>query len=138
MPAARTVAVGVAAVVALGSALAAQRVPTTTCGAALETINWTREKLARPDVSNAALAPVLSYLELSTQSCTTNGDLWYYRYLVERRLGAPSAKVAYSRKKAEDWHSEALARNIDPFAVKPLPAAPAGPVARRWALMVGI
>ncbi|PYR39429.1 MAG: hypothetical protein DMF93_14105 [Acidobacteria bacterium] len=139
MTAARTVAVGVAAVVALGSALAAQRVPMTTCGAALETINWTREKLARPDVSNAALAPVLSYLELSTQSCTTNGDLWYYRYLVERRLGAPSAKVAYSRKKADDWRSAALARNVDPFAPPPpAPAAAAAPIGRKWALVVGI
>jgi uncharacterized caspase-like protein len=125
---------------AVGAAsVAAQRVPMTTCGAALETINWTREKLARPDVSNASLAPVLTYLELSTQSCATNGDLWYYRYLVERRLGAPAAKVAYSRKKAEDWRSTALARNVDPFAPAPQPAAPAqSSIARKWALVVGI
>lgn len=126
------------AIVACGGLIAAQRAPMSTCGAALETINWTREKLARPNLSAAALAPVLSYLELSTQSCTTNGDLWYYRYLVERRLAAAANKLAYSKKKAEDWHSEALAKNVDPFAPLPTPAPPAGPVARKWALVVGI
>jgi uncharacterized caspase-like protein len=136
----RSPAAALVAVAALGGAtIGAQRVPMTTCGAALETINWTREKLAVPDVSNASLAPVLSYLELSTQSCTTNGDLWYYRYLVERRLGAPAAKIAYSRKKAEDWRSAALARDADPSAPPPQAAAPAqGPIARKWALVVGI
>ena len=127
------------AVVIWGGLTAAQRAPMSTCGAALETINWTREKLARPNLSGAALAPILSYLELSTQSCTTNGDLWYYRYLVERRLGAAANKLAYSRKKAEDWHSEALTKNVDPFAPQPPPPPPsAGPVARKWALVVGV
>jgi hypothetical protein len=135
----RSLAAGLIAVVALGVAsIGAQRVPMSTCGAALETINWTREKLARADISNAALAPVLSYLELSTQSCTSNGDLWYYRYLVERRLGSAPNKVAYSRKKAEDWRSAALEKNVDPFAPKPVPSSPVGPVARKWALVVGI
>jgi len=124
--------------VAFGAAAAAQRTPMSTCGATLETINWAREKLARPDVTDAALRPVLSYLELSTQSCSTNGDLWYYRYIVERRLGAPAAKLQYSKKKAEDWHSEALARNIDPFAPAPAPPPPSAAVARKWALVVGI
>ena len=123
---------------ALSAAAAAQRTPMSTCGATLETINWTREKLARPDVTEAALRPILSYLELSTQSCSTNGDLWYYRYIVERRLGAAAPKLAYSKKKAEDWHSEALARNIDPFAPAPVASPSAGPIARKWALVVGI
>src|SRR6476659_2309835 len=120
----RFIGAGVVAIAFGMVSLGAQRVPMSTCGAALETINWTREKLARPGITPAALAPVLSYLELSTQSCTTNGDLWYYRYLVERRLGAPAAKLQYSKKKAEDWHSEALARNIDPFAPAPAPPPP--------------
>jgi Caspase domain len=124
--------------VAFSAAAAAQRTPMSTCGATLETINWTREKLARPDVTEAALRPILSYLELSTQSCSTNGDLWYYRYIVERRLGAAAAKLAYSKKKAEDWHSEALARNIDPFAPAAAPPLPIGAIARKWALVVGI
>ena len=116
----------------------AQRPSISTCGAALDTLNWAREKLARPNPTAAALAPVLSYLELSTQSCPTNGDLWYYRYLVERRLGSPPARLVYSRKKAEDWRSEALTKNVDPFAPVPAPQAPSGPVARKWALVVGI
>jgi uncharacterized caspase-like protein len=89
-------------------------------------------------VSDAALRPILSYLELSTQSCSTNGDLWYYRYLVERRLGAAAQKLAYSKRKAEEWHSDALRRNVDPFA--PVVAEPqtVGTIARKWALVVGI
>jgi uncharacterized caspase-like protein len=129
----------IAGLAILGTAAAAsQRAPMSTCGATLETINWAREKLARPGVSDAVLRPVLSYLELSTQSCSTNGDLWYYRYLVERRLGADAAKVAYAKKKAADWHSDALARNVDPFAAPPATPPPAESIGRKWALLVGI
>jgi len=128
----------VVAVMICGGLTDAQRTSMSTCGAALETVNWTREKLARPNLGAAALAPILSYLELSTQSCATNGDLWYYRYLVERRLGAAANKLAYSKKKAEDWHSDALAKNVDPFAPQPAAPLPAGPVARKWALVIGI
>jgi len=119
-------------------AIGAQRAPLTTCGAALETINWTREKLAKPDVTDAALRPVLSYLELSTQSCSTNGDLWYYRYVVEQRLKAPAARIAYTKRKAEEWHSEALRRNVDPFAAAPAIEPASGTIARKWAVIVGI
>ena len=117
---------------------AGQRGQISSCGGAVETINWTREKLARPGVTAAAMAPILSYLELATQSCATDGDLWYYRYLLERRLDAGANKIAYSRRKAEEWHSEALGKQVDPFAPPPVQPRPPGPVARKWALVVGI
>jgi uncharacterized caspase-like protein len=110
-----------------------------TCGAALETINWARERLARPVVTPADLARILSLLELSTENCSTDGDLWYYRYLLERETKAPGATTSYSLRKANEWRSEALAKNADPFA-RPAPAAtvPRGRPAQKWALVVGV
>jgi uncharacterized caspase-like protein len=110
-----------------------------TCGAALETINWARERLARPAVTPADLARVLSLLELSTENCSTDGDLWYYRYLLERETKAAAATTSYSLRKANEWRSEALAKNADPF----VRAAPATTVSRerpahKWALVVGV
>jgi len=129
------VALGSAAILS-GSAWKAQRSP---CVAAYETINWTREKLARPDVTTTEVARVLAHLELSTQNCATNGDLWYYRSVVERRLDEPANKIAYSLKKAAEWRSEALARlGESPVPLQPTTKAPTGPIAKKWALVVGV
>jgi uncharacterized caspase-like protein len=118
------------------AALESQRSP---CRGAHETINWTREKLARPDISNTELSRVLAHLELSTQNCATNGDLWYYRSVVERRTGAAAEKVSYSLRKASEWRSAALARQSEgpqtPDAAAP---PPAGPIGKKWALVVGV
>ena len=122
--------------------MAAQR-GTGTCRAAAETINWTREKLARPDVTSNDVGAVLAHLELSTQACPTNGDLWYFRSVVERRTGAPEQKIAYSLRKAAEWRSPALAREGDreppPVAEPAAVAPPTSPVAgSKWALVVGV
>ena len=110
-----------------------------TCRAAAETINWAREKLARPDATSAEVGAVLAHLELSTQGCPTNGDLWFYRSVVERRASAPDQKITYSLRKAAEWRSPALARESvrepEPAAVAPS-ASPV--VGSKWALVVGV
>jgi hypothetical protein len=56
------------------------------CRAAAESVNWTRETLADPDVSPARLEQLLATLELRSGSCPTAGDVWYYRSVLERQL----------------------------------------------------
>jgi uncharacterized caspase-like protein len=120
---------------AAGTTSRAQR---SSCVAAAETINWVREKLARQDIPPTDVARVLAHLELSTQNCATNGDLWYYRSVVERRLGEPAAKIAYSLRKAAEWRSDALARYGEAPAAPRTGAPVGGPVAQKWALVVGV
>ncbi len=84
------------------------------------------------------------------------GDAWYYRSLVEQRLGH-DALAKYAMDKARFNGSEALDQGLNPlilatppsrgFAVEeasaktpanPIAPAEAGPVAQKWALVVGI
>lgn len=135
-----TLLVLIVAVVAIplgrsGTAQGGRRGP---CDSAAATVNWVRENLSQPGISEPEQRRVLAHLELSTQSCVTNGDLWYYRYTVESHLKLDAAKFQYSRRKAEEWRSEALARNIDPFAPVQTGLGASGPVENKWALVVGV
>jgi len=129
---------GCAALLVVWAPVAAQRAAGT-CRAAAETINWAREKLARPDATSSEVGAVLAHLELSTQGCPTNGDLWYYRSVVERRAGAPEPKITYSLRKAAEWRSSALASE-SVHQPEPAPVAPSvSPVVgNKWALVVGV
>ena len=87
-------------------------------------------------------------------TCPELGDAWYYRSLVEQRLGhAPLAK--YALDKAHFYGSDALDQNLNPLilstpaargfsmeqASTPAPSSSPvkpGPVQQKWALVVGI
>lgn len=70
--------------------------------------------------------------------CANLGDAWYYRSLLERKLG--NARLAeYSLDKAQKNDSEAWKLRLDPFTLATSPAAkPAGPIREKWAVVVGI
>jgi hypothetical protein len=110
------------------------------CVSELERINWVRERIS-PTAPRERLQDVLSYLQTATRSCPSEGDLWYFRSLLERRLGKAKSDSDYSMKKAGDNASAALAHKLDPF-VESLPpvAQQVVPehVREKWALVVGI
>jgi hypothetical protein len=89
--------------------------------------------------TNAALENALQLLKHANEQCRELGDAWYYRSLVEQKLGNVRA-ADYARKQAEDFESEALKSDANLFVLaSPADApAPAGPPRDKWALVVGV
>jgi uncharacterized caspase-like protein len=129
------------------------------CGAGKDLVVQALERIT-PQSDNGAFEDALQLLKHAVQECSELGDAWYYRGLVEQRLGH-DALAKYAMDKARFNDSEALQEGLNPlvlatpagrgFAVEeaaaktPNPAAPlqekveaAGPVAQKWALVVGI
>ncbi len=127
------------------------------CGAGKDLVVQALERIS-PQSNNDAFEDALQLLKHAVQECSELGDAWYYRGLVEQRLGHDSL-AKYSMDKARFNGSEALEQGLNPlvlatpagrgFAVEEGPAkvpgsaasgsaeAP-GPIAQKWALVVGI
>lgn len=80
----------------------------TDCESATENL---REVRANLPTSND-MEDSLQRLKNITDTCPNFADAWYFRGMVEKRLGKPSD---YSIGKAQKLKSSALANNIDPF-----------------------
>jgi uncharacterized caspase-like protein len=107
------------------------------CGAGKDLIVQALERV--PPGSNAsAMQDGVELLKHAIGECESLGDAWYFRSLLERKMG--NARLAdYSLNKARDNNSEALRQNLDPFTLSTRPnVAPAGAVRDKWALVVGI
>jgi uncharacterized caspase-like protein len=130
------------------------------CGVGKDLVVQALER-AGPGSSPAEFADALQLLKRAVAECATLGDAWYYRSLVEARLGhGPQAKFAAG--KATFVGSEAQNENLQPFvlatppvtrgfevekdasrgAAPPaaIPGAPGkpGPVHDKWALVIGV
>jgi hypothetical protein len=125
------------------------------CGAGKDLVAQALERV-RPTSDNDAFEDSLQLLKHAVATCTELGDAWYYRGLVEQRLG--DARLAqYSLGKAQLFGSEAMQEGLNPFVLatpthtraltaraaqsgEPPPSTPAvaGPVQSKWALIVGI
>jgi Caspase domain len=123
------------------------------CGAGVDLVVQALEKM-RADSTPAQLADANQLLKRASELCSELGDAWYYRSLVERKLGhAPQADFA--ARQAQQFPSDASAEHLNPFVL----AAPllragtrgvTGPGAAtpdasanshppdRWALIIGI
>ena len=109
------------------------------CEAALETVNWVREKLAEPSVTPARLEQLLAVMELRSGSCPTVADLWAYRSVVERALKKPERDVAYSRNKALELGAANLSSLADASAAVTVgDFDPRTPIRDKWAIVVGV
>ena len=123
------------------------------CGAGQDLVVQALERIT-PQSGNDAFEDALELLKHAVAECPELGDAWYYRSLVEKRLGH-TALANYALDKARFNGSEALDQNLDPLilatpasrgfeatdATTPAPAAPPvrpGPVQQKWALIVGI
>jgi Caspase domain len=119
----------------------APRTASAACQAALETVNWAREKLADPQLTSVRLEQLLAVMELRSGSCPTIGDLWAYRSVLERALKRPAQDVAYSLNKARELNAPSLNHLTDLADSTPRVAAefdPRTPVRDKWAIVVGV
>ncbi len=128
------------------------------CGAGRDLVVQALER-AGPTSSTAQFEDALQLLKRASAECAELGDAWYYRSLVEARLGhAPLAKFAAD--KAKLLGSEAMDQNLQPFVLATAPASRgngarvpsatpeaasaaktptvASAVQRKWALVIGI
>ncbi|MGA2569239.1 MAG: caspase family protein [Terracidiphilus sp.] len=122
------------------------------CGAGQDLVVQALEKI-NPQSGNDAFEDALELLKHAVSVCPELGDAWYYRSLVEKRLGHDSL-ANYALGKARFNGSEALDQGLNPLvlstpgprgfetedATTPVASAPVrpGPVQQKWALIVGI
>lgn len=118
------------------------------CGAGKDLVVQALERVqadSRPD----QLADADQLLKRAIELCSDLGEAWYYRSLVEAKLG--HAQLAnYAMSQAQLFPSDAFSERLDPFVLStprarglettPAPGQPkprAGP-AQKWALVIGI
>ncbi len=120
------------------SALESRGVGAESCGAGKDLVVQALEHL-QADSGQDQLSDASRLLKTATETCSELGEAWYYRSLVEQKLGhATSANFAL--EKAKMFPSEAMAENLNPFVLSTPPpqTAPLGKVQGKWALIVGI
>jgi uncharacterized caspase-like protein len=126
------------------------------CGAGKDLVVQALERVT-PQSGNGAFEDALQLLKHAVQECSELGDAWYYRSLVEKRLGH-DAPAKYAMDKARFNGSEAMQQGLNPLVLatpagrgfaaeegtakasgtSAAGAAAPGPVAQKWALVVGI
>jgi uncharacterized caspase-like protein len=123
------------------------------CGAGKDLVVQALERIT-PQSGNTAFEDALQLLKHAVSECSELGDAWYYRSLVEKRLGHESL-AKYAMDKARFNNSEALQQELNPLvlatpASRGLSAIPdsaspnaapnvrAGAVKQKWALVIGI
>jgi uncharacterized caspase-like protein len=121
------------------------------CGAGVDLVVQALEKL-RADSSAGELQDADQLLKRAAELCGELGDAWYYRSLVERKLG--HAQLAdFALRQAQKFPSDASSEQLNPFVLATpdlransravtgpgTPAAgPGNHPPDRWALIIGI
>jgi uncharacterized caspase-like protein len=106
------------------------------CGAGTDLMVQALERV-QPDSPQGQYRDALQLLKHATNECPNLGDAWYYRSLVERKLG--NAQVAeYALNKAKQNGSEAQQQQINPFELSTPAEFTPQPVREKWALVIGI
>ena len=123
------------------------------CGAGRDLVVQALERVT-PQSDNRAFGDALQLLKHAVSVCGELGDAWYYRSLVEQRLGH-DALAKYAMDKARFNGSEALQQGLNPLLLATpagrgiategdatrtpdTPAVTPGPVQQKWALVIGI
>ena len=122
------------------------------CGAGVDLVVQALEKM-RADSTPDELADADQLLKRAAELCAELGDAWYYRSLVERKLGH-AALADFALRQAQKFPSDAGGEQSNPFVLStpvlhagtravtgpatPAAGANAGPPGQRWALIIGI
>lgn len=125
----------------------------TRCGAGKDLVVQALERIS-PQSDRDAFEDALQLLKHAVSECGELGDAWYYRSLVEQKLGHDQL-AHYAMDKASFLGSEALRQGLNPLVLatpssrgiaveanperptQPNPVRP-GPVQQKWALVIGI
>jgi uncharacterized caspase-like protein len=117
------------------------------CGAGIDLVVQALEKM-QANSSNSQLEDANQLLKRAAELCSELGDAWYYRSLVERKLGH-AQQADFALRQSQKFPSDAAAEHINPFVLavprsravagngSPTPATSSGP-AQKWALIIGI
>jgi uncharacterized caspase-like protein len=129
----RSISLVLVAAFLLASSLVAQE----RCGAGTDLMVQALERV-QPTSTPSQLRDAVELLKHATSECISLGDAWYYRGLLERKLG--NTRLAdYSLDKARQNNSEAQQQEFNPFTLSTTRGIkPAGPVHEKWALVIGI
>src|SRR6185437_6870447 len=121
------------------------------CGAGVDLVVQALERMSA-NASSDQLGDADQLLKRATELCGELGDAWYYRSLVERKLGNTRG-ADFAARQAQKFPSDASAEQQNPFVLaSPLGSravtsngggsanagGPSGPPGQRWALIVGI
>lgn len=123
------------------------------CGAGQDLVVQALERVS-PQSDHGAFEDALQLLKHAVSECGELGDAWYYRALVEQKLGH-DALARYAMDKARFLGSEAMQQQLNPLLLatpasrgiaveaETMSSAPAGPmkpgpVQQKWALVIGI
>ena len=118
------------------------------CGAGKDLVVQALERV-QADSGAAQLEDADQLLKRAIELCSDLGDAWYYRSLVEGKLG--HAQLAnYAMRQAQLFPSDASSERLDPFVLSTPRArgletatpgqqpTPSGGPAQKWALVIGI
>src|ERR1039458_10393322 len=116
------------------------------CGAGVDLVVQALEKM-RADSSPSELGDANQLLKRAAELCGELGDAWYYRSLVERKLGH-AALADFAMRQAQKFPSDASGEQANPFVLAtPVltastravtgpaaarPGANSGPPGQRW------
>jgi uncharacterized caspase-like protein len=120
------------------------------CGAGKDLVVQALERV-QADSGPAQLEDANQLLKRAAELCSDLGEAWYYRSLVESKLGHAQI-AAYAMRQAQLFPSDAMAERLTPFvlaaprsrgvgneaAPSEGPSRPAGAPPEKWALIVGI
>lgn len=99
-------------VVAVCSPVAAS-IQSDDCSIAAENLRRELNNIRNTSASDLDLQDVLQRLKQITDTCPNLADAWYFRGMVEKKLGQ---SPEYSLGKARQFKSEAFRANVDPFS----------------------
>ncbi|HEV2575684.1 MAG TPA: caspase family protein [Acidobacteriaceae bacterium] len=118
------------------------------CGAGKDLVVQALERV-QADSGADQLEDADQLLKRAIELCSDLGEAWYYRSLVEAKLG--HAQIAsYAMRQAQLFPSDALSQRLTPFVLATprargletpapgQPAKPSGAPPQKWALVVGI
>jgi uncharacterized caspase-like protein len=118
------------------------------CGAGKDLVVQALERV-QADSGAAQLEDADQLLKRAIELCSDLGEAWYYRSLVEGKLGHAQL-ASYAMRQAQLFPSDASSERLDPFVLSTprsrgleetpapgQPPKPSGP-AQKWALVIGI
>ena len=110
--------------------------PAESCNASKDLVVQALERL-RADASRNDIEDANELLKRASDLCGEAGEAWYYRSVVETKLGhAPTAE--YAMRRARMFPSDAMSESANPFVLSTTKKGSVGPIREKYALVIGV